>query len=159
TGDSGEQRHDRRCAARTARSRLAGPGRCCGGRVRRFRLGGSDEPGPDHDRSADPADGQRAREIVDQTDRRIRRAAGAAGAGPAVARVRLVGLPAPVLATTADTSAAAIGCTRTSGNRTTPSTVDVSALPLANSKNWVARTIEYGRPDSLILFSCATLAR
>ena len=29
----------------------------------------------------------------------------------------------------------------------------------ANSKNWVARMIEYGRPEAVMSFSCATFAR
>ncbi len=32
-------------------------------------------------------------------------------------------------------------------------------MAAANSWNWVARTIVYGRPDSAIAFSCTTFAR
>lgn len=58
------------------------------------------------------------------------------------------------------TSLAAIGwmaavCDR----RTVSPSVAESAIPSTNSKNWVARTMEYGRSDSLISFSWAHLAR
>ncbi len=44
-------------------------------------------------------------------------------------------------------------------SRTVLPSVAESAMPKANSKNWVARTIEYGAPDSVISFSWAALAR
>jgi hypothetical protein len=57
------------------------------------------------------------------------------------------------------TSSAAIGWKRTGGRRTSPPTVLRSAMALTNSKNCVARTIEYARPDPRISSSWAIFAR
>jgi hypothetical protein len=70
-----------------------------------------------------------------------------------------VGGSTAVRATTRATSSAAIGWMSTGARRTAPSTVAAFAMPCTNSKNWVACTIEYGRPDSRISFSCSIFAR
>jgi hypothetical protein len=68
-------------------------------------------------------------------------------------------LPTATRPTPAATSSEAIGWIRTGGRRTSPSTVPRSARDSTNSKNWVACTIEYGRPDSRIRFSWTIFAR
>ena len=50
-------------------------------------------------------------------------------------------------------------CQVLGGRSTLPSIVLRSAIPRTNSKNCVACTIEYGRPDSRISFSWAIFAR
>ncbi len=45
------------------------------------------------------------------------------------------------------------------GTRTVVPSLASSAMRPPNSKNCVERRIEYGRPDALMRFSCATFAR
>ena len=60
--------------------------------------------------------------------------------------------------TAAATSSAAIGWNRTGGSE--PSCPRCSsAIPLMNSKNWVAWTIEYGIPDAWISSCWVSFAR
>jgi len=73
--------------------------------------------------------------------------------GPPISIVSFNGDPAATLATALATSSAAMGWKSTGGKRTVFPSVASSAMLLANSKNCVAWTIEYGIDDSLISFS------
>src|SRR4029079_16876485 len=46
-----------------------------------------------------------------------------------------------------------------SGTRTSSPSTSESVIWSVNSSNWVARTSVYGRPDAVMIFSWATLAR
>ena len=65
----------------------------------------------------------------------------------------LCGAPAAIRATAAATSSAAIGWTSAPGSRTVSPSVAVWAMDPTNSKNCVARTIEYGTVATAISFS------
>jgi hypothetical protein len=79
--------------------------------------------------------------------------------GPAILVMALVGSPIVAWVTPVATSSAAIGWNAPVGRRTVLPSLAESAMALTNSKNWVARTMEYGGPDPSIAFSWATLAR
>jgi hypothetical protein len=79
--------------------------------------------------------------------------------GPPISRIPFSGSPTATRPTAAATSSDAIGWIRAGGRWTVPSTVLKSAMALTNSKNWVACTIEYGRPDSRISSSWTIFAR
>jgi len=59
----------------------------------------------------------------------------------------------------AATSVPAIGWISAGGTRMLSPSAQESAMPPANSKNWVARRMVYGTPEAAIPLSCATLAR
>ena len=73
--------------------------------------------------------------------------------------IPLTGAAWATRATSAATSAPAIGWIRPSGTRTSPSTMSDAVIASANSWNWVARTMVWGSPDSVMMRSWATLAR
>ena len=79
--------------------------------------------------------------------------------GPPAVTMPLTGAEAAARATAAATSAAGIGWISASGTLTSSPTVMESVIAPANSANCVACTIVYGRPDSRMIFSWATLAR
>jgi hypothetical protein len=79
--------------------------------------------------------------------------------GPPISTMPFAGVATAVRVTAAATSAAAIGWISAVGRRTVSPWVASSAIAPTNSKNCVARTIEYGITDSSIRVSWATLAR
>jgi hypothetical protein len=79
--------------------------------------------------------------------------------GPATFRVPRSGAPTATSATAFATSAEAIGCTGVPGSRTVSPSAVQDRTASANSKNWVARTIEYGTGPAFRISSCSTLAR
>src|SRR5262249_34429497 len=79
--------------------------------------------------------------------------------GPATSTVAFNGAPTATSARAAATSSAAIGCMGAVESRTVPPSAPESAIPPRNSKNCVARTIEYGTSPALIRPSWLTFAR
>src|SRR5215211_7827057 len=80
--------------------------------------------------------------------------------GPATSTMPLTGDPTEILPTALATSSAAMGWIRTGATRTVlPSVASEAILLSSNSKNCVARMIEYWIDDLLIRFSWAILAR
>ena len=79
--------------------------------------------------------------------------------GPASSTVAFNGAPTATSARAAATSSAASGCMGAVESRTVSPSAPESAIPPRNSKNCVARTIEYGTPPASISFSWLTLAR
>src|SRR5215468_568453 len=79
--------------------------------------------------------------------------------GPATSTVAFDGAPAATSARAAATSSAAIGCMGAVESRTVSPSAPDSAIPPRNSKNCVARTIEYGTPPAWISPSWLTFAR
>src|SRR5215472_6334323 len=79
--------------------------------------------------------------------------------GPAISMVAFNGAPTATSARAAATSSAAIGCMGAVESRTVSPLPPESAMPPRNSKNCVARTIEYGTPPALIRLSWLTFAR
>ena len=78
--------------------------------------------------------------------------------GPAISRRPFRGAWAATPATARATSAAAIGWNATGGMWTPLPVVAASAMPSANSRNCVERTIEYGIGPTSISVSWASLA-
>jgi hypothetical protein len=81
------------------------------------------------------------------------------GFGPASSTTALLGAATATSARAAETSAAAIGCMSTGDSVIVSPLAPPSARAGMNSKNCVARTIEYGIPLPVTMSSCATLAR
>ena len=79
--------------------------------------------------------------------------------GPAMFRVPRSGAPMLTSATAWATSSAAMGWMRVAGRRTVFSSEVQDIVAAMNSKNCVARTIEYGTDPALRMSSCSTLAR
>src|SRR5215467_13896219 len=79
--------------------------------------------------------------------------------GPATSTVAFNGAPTATSARAAATSSAASGCMGAVESRTVSPSAPESAIPPRNSKNCVARTIEYGTPPALIRPSWLTFAR
>src|SRR5262245_59259108 len=79
--------------------------------------------------------------------------------GPATSTVAFNGAPTATSARAAATSSAASGCMGAVESRTVSPSAPESAIPPRNSKNCVARTIEYGTPPALIRLSWLTFAR
>ena len=69
------------------------------------------------------------------------------------------GVPTLTSATAWATSAAAMGWTSVAGRRTVFLSAVQDSTASMNSKNCVARTIEYGTGPALRMSSCSTLAR
>src|SRR5215471_16035286 len=79
--------------------------------------------------------------------------------GPAISMVAFNGAATATFARAAATSSAAIGCMGAVESRTVSPSAPESAIPPRNSKNCVARTIEYGTPPALISPSWLTFVR
>ena len=79
--------------------------------------------------------------------------------GPAISTMPFTGAPTETRPSAPATSSAAMGWMSAGGSRTALPSVASRRCGPRNSKNCVARTIEYGIEDSLISFSCASFAR
>ena len=79
--------------------------------------------------------------------------------GPAISTMPFTGGPTETRPSAPATSSAAMGWMSAGGSRTVLPSVACAAMRSRNSKNCVARTIEYGIEDSSISSSCASLAR
>ena len=79
--------------------------------------------------------------------------------GPAISTMPLTGEPTAIRPSALATSSAAMGWMSAGGSRTVSPSVASAVMRSRNSKNCVARTIEYGIEDSVISSSCASFAR